>query len=210
VVALGTLLTGQAIAFLHAGDELLRSKAMDGNSFNSGDWFNRIDWSQGTNYLASFGLPPAAQNQASWSVIAPVLANASAAPAAADIAATSAAVLDLLRVRSSTTMLRLRTAAQVQRCVSFPDAQAQQDGLIVMRVGRSDHTCGDGAYRNLVVLINANRVPQTFALPALAGHALGLHPAQANGADPVVRQASFAATGTFAVPARTVAVFIEP
>lgn len=31
----------QGIPFFHAGDELLRSKSLDRDSYNSGDWFNR-------------------------------------------------------------------------------------------------------------------------------------------------------------------------
>ncbi|MCB1054338.1 MAG: pullulanase-type alpha-1,6-glucosidase, partial [Acidobacteria bacterium] len=35
---------GQGIPFFHAGQDLLRSKSMDRDSYNSGDWFNQIDW----------------------------------------------------------------------------------------------------------------------------------------------------------------------
>ena len=34
----------QGIAYFHAGIDVLRSKSLDRNSFDSGDWFNRIDW----------------------------------------------------------------------------------------------------------------------------------------------------------------------
>ena len=48
----------QGIAYFHAGMELLRSKSMDRNSFDSGDWFNRIDWTGQDNFFGT-GLPPA-------------------------------------------------------------------------------------------------------------------------------------------------------
>ena len=32
----------QGIPFFHAGDEMLRSKSLDRDSYNSGDWFNRF------------------------------------------------------------------------------------------------------------------------------------------------------------------------
>ena len=35
----------QGVPFFHAGDELLRSKSLDRDSYDSGDWFNKIDWS---------------------------------------------------------------------------------------------------------------------------------------------------------------------
>jgi pullulanase len=34
---------------LPAGDDLLRSKSLDRDSYNSGDWFNRVDWTGGDN-----------------------------------------------------------------------------------------------------------------------------------------------------------------
>ncbi|MBX3619170.1 MAG: DUF3372 domain-containing protein [Rhizobacter sp.] len=211
VVSLATVLLAQGIPFIHAGDELLRSKAFDRDSYNSGDWFNRIDWTGSTNYLAEFGLPPAAKNQDGWPLMSPLLSNAAVAPSPADIAATDAAVLDFLRLRRDTTMLRLRTGAEVMRCVSFPDEAAQQDGLVVMKVGVGDSSCGDGKYKSLVVLINANKVAQTFTSAALAGAGYALHPVQAAGADAVVKTATYdSASGGFGVPARTVAVFVSP
>ena len=62
----------------------------------------------------------------------------------------------------------------------------------------------------MVVLINARPEPVTFQIAELAGEKLALHPQQRSSADPVVRQASFTrSTGTFRVPGRTAAVFVE-
>ena len=49
--------SGRAPSFWHAGIDLLRSKSLDRNSYDSGDWFNRIDWSGDESTL---GLRPAA------------------------------------------------------------------------------------------------------------------------------------------------------
>ena len=47
-------------------------------------------------------------------------------------------------------------------------------------------------------------------MASLAGRRYSLHPVQAAGGDPVVKQsADDARTGTFTVPARTVAVFVS-
>jgi pullulanase/glycogen debranching enzyme len=210
VVALAPVLLGQGVPFLHAGDELLRSKSLDANSYNSGDWFNRIDWTASGNGIDLMGLPPAPDNQGNWPQITSVLSNPNVVPSSADIVATREAVKDLLRVRRSSKMFRLATGAEVMRCVSFPDAASQVDGLIVMQIGLGDATCGDGAYKRVVVLINAAPATRSYAMAALAGHALQLHPVQANGSDAVVKSAVFdAATGGFAVPGRTAAVFVE-
>ena len=39
----------QGVPFFHAGDELLRSKSLDRDSYDSGDWFNRLDFSGETH-----------------------------------------------------------------------------------------------------------------------------------------------------------------
>ena len=210
VVALGSVLLGQGIPFLHAGDELLRSKSMDRDSYNAGDWFNRIDWSGANNYFGQSGLPSAEKNAGNWDVMKPILQNPNALPSAADIAFSREAVKDLLRVRKSTSMLRLATGAEVINCVSFPDQAAQQPGLIVMKVGKGDASCGDGRYKNVIVLVNANKAAQSFGIATLAGKAVSLHPVLAAGSDPQVRNASFnGRTGEFSVPGRSVAVFVQ-
>ena len=43
-LALATVTLSQSPCFWHAGTELLRSKSLDRNSYDCGDWFNRIDW----------------------------------------------------------------------------------------------------------------------------------------------------------------------
>jgi len=48
------VLTSQGIAFLHSGAELLRTKKDIGNSYNSPDSINEIDWSRKTKYEAVF------------------------------------------------------------------------------------------------------------------------------------------------------------
>ena len=58
---------GQGTGFVTAGTERLRSKSLDRNSYNSGDWFNQIRWDceQGNGFGA--GLPPAPDNEDKWS-----------------------------------------------------------------------------------------------------------------------------------------------
>jgi len=214
VVALSTILLGQGIPFVHGGDEILRSKAMDRNSYDSGDWFNRIDWSASTNYFNAFGLPPAPANQPDWVVMTPILQNPLANPSPADILWAREAVKDLLRVRRSTTMFRLGTAPAVISCVAFPDEGSQRTGAIVMTIGApgGGTNCGDNHFKSIVVLVNAATSTLSYALPSYLGHSsVTLHPTQAAGSDSIVKQSAFqSATGIFTVPARTAAVFVEP
>jgi pullulanase-type alpha-1,6-glucosidase len=208
VVGLSLVALSQGVPFFHAGDDLLRSKSMDGNSYNSGDYFNRIDWTGASNNWA-VGAPPqnTGNNANNLSTMTPLLNNAATAVTGADIAHTTLAFQDFLRIRQDTSMFRLKTAAAVESCVSFPDQGAQQPGLIVMRVSGAA-SCGDQKFKSVIILFNANKVAQQFASSAYTGHNVALHSLQANGSDVVVKTAAFS-NGTFSVPARTTAVFVE-
>ena len=215
VVGLSTVLLGQGVPFLMAGDEILRSKAFSANSYNSGDWFNRIDWTLNTNYISAgtqtMGLPASDPNSPNWSVMTPYLQNPNVNPTFTDISLANAMIGDLLTIRSSTSMFRLSTAADIAQCVHFPDSAAQKNGLIVMQIdaiGADQRPCGDQHYAHIMVLVNAHKVAQTYTVGSLAGAALQLHPAHTRSADTIVLGATFDnATGTFSVPARTTVVF---
>ena len=205
-LALDTALLGQGVPFLHLGDDLLRSKSEDKNSYDSGDWFNRVDWS-GASSAWKTGLPPAGDNQANWPLILGFFAVAEAAAGPAHIASASAHVQETLRVRKSSPLFRLRTGADVKKRVDYLNAGAGQvPGLIVMTV--TDGACAgadlDPARDAIVVIVNADRVAHDFTIAGATGFTL--HPLLQSSADPVVKTSTFA-DGTFTVPARTTAVF---
>ena len=200
----------QGIAYFHAGQELLRSKSMDRNSYDSGDWFNRLDFSLTDNGFGA-GLPPEGDNARSWSLMAPRLADARIRPEPAQIAWTLDAFVELLQIRASTTMLRLRTAEEIQRRLTLLATGPQASGALV-----AAHIDGRGLqganFAGLVVAINVDRVAQTLTEPKLAGRRLELHPvlADARAADARVRDAQFdAAAGRIVVPPRTAVVWVE-
>src|SRR5690606_12532302 len=85
VLGIGTTALSQGVAYYHAGIDLLRSKSMDRNSYDSGDWFNRLDWTCQDNFFGT-GLPPASGNEGDWPWIAPRLADPALRPAPEDIA----------------------------------------------------------------------------------------------------------------------------
>jgi pullulanase/glycogen debranching enzyme len=213
VVGLSLVALAQGVPFFHAGDDMLRSKSMDSNSYNSGDYFNSIDWSGLKNNWA-VGAPPqnTGNNANNLSTMTPLLNNTGLAVASTDINHTTLAFQDFLRLRKDTTMFRLKTAAAINGCVSFPDQGAQQPGLIVMSISGAVG-CGDQKYKSIVVLFNANKIAQTFTPTGSAsyvGKTVNLHTVQVTGSDTVVKGASFTtATGLFSVPARTTAVFVE-
>ncbi|MES2277780.1 MAG: type I pullulanase [Bacteroidota bacterium] len=53
-LANGIVLTSQGIAFLHAGEEMLRTKKLVANSYNSPDSINELNWSRKTKYKEVF------------------------------------------------------------------------------------------------------------------------------------------------------------
>jgi hypothetical protein len=69
---------------------------------------------------------------------------------------------------------------------------------------------GSGGAGSVTVVFNATPDAARQTVPALRGRSVALHPILRSSADPVLRTASFdAATGTFTVPARSVAVFVQ-
>ncbi len=199
----------QGVPFFMAGDEMLRSKSADRNSYNSGDWFNRIDWTLKSNNWG-VGLPPANGNQDDWAIIGPALADPNLKPGQKDIEGTFRHMLEMLVIRKTSGLFRLRTAEDIKKAVSFYNTGPDQiPGLIVERIANTGKSCFPAS--EAVVLVNATPQTQVFSDPAFRRQALLLHPVQAFSHDPVVRTAKFRSqTGTFTVPARTTAVFIEP
>jgi pullulanase len=198
---------GQGIPFYHAGVELLRSKSTDRNSYNSGDWFNRLDFTGATNNWG-VGLPPAPDNQTSWPIQGPLLANPALKAGPPHILAAKAHFLETLAIRKSTGLFRLRTAADVATRLRFHNTGPSQiPGLIVMSLADDDGAV-DRAHSRVMVVFNATSQTRNFNLPDFQDVPLTLHPLQKASADPVVRASSFNRTlGAFSVPGRTAAVF---
>jgi pullulanase len=203
-VATSVILLAQGVPFLHAGTELLRSKSMDRNSYDSGDWYNEIDWTGATSKWNQ-GLPRAADNSGNFDQIKNVVLDVTAVQDATSRAAALAHMKEMLAIRKSTPLLRLRSKAQVdQRLRFFNTGPFQIPGVIAMSVEgctEPGFTPPEGA---LMVIHNASDDPRTLNL--FGSEAWTLHPVLAASADPVVRTARHDASGFF-VPPRTSAVF---
>ena len=208
VLAMSLVALAQGIPFYLGADDLLRSKDMDNNAFNSGDWFNKIDFS-GTGNNWGVGLPVANQNQAQWPVMQPLLANAALKPSAREIASASQAFQDFLRIRYSTGLFRMATFAEVQANLSFLNTGPDQiPGLIVMRLDDHGHDYGGGIH-HVVVFFNATNAAVTFTNASLEGMSLQLDPLETASSDEILLQAKFnRREGTATIPALTTAVFV--
>jgi pullulanase len=209
VLAMGLVTLGQGVPFFYAGDDLLRSKDMDQNSYDSGDWFNKIDWSgSGDNW--GIGLPLASQNQNQWPLMQPLLANASLKPSASDIQYTTSAFQDLLKIRYSSRLFRMQTFAEVQQNLTFLNTgQNQIPGVIAMRLNANGGNYGQ--YRQLLVVFNGTNASTSITDPSLQGIAFQLHSVLKGSTDPATRQSTFQlSSGTATVPALTIAVYVLP
>ena len=211
-VCLATVTLAQSPSFWSAGTELLRSKSLDRDSYNSGDWFNAIDFTGQSNGFGR-GLPPASRNEGSWAIQGPLLQDAWLRPSPEEIAAARSQALDLLRLRASTPLFSLGSTRLIQDKLTFPGAGfGAPAGVVVMLI---DDTRGgqdvDPELDAVLVVINASGQTLTQPLPELTGRDFRLSPIQAEGADEVVRRTGFdRASGTISVPARTVAVLVQP
>ncbi|PBC64239.1 sulfonate ABC transporter ATP-binding protein [Streptomyces sp. Tue6028] len=195
VLAMATATLSQGPSLSQAGSDLLRSKSLDRNSFDSGDWFNAVHWDCRDGNGFGRGLPMAADNASKWPYAKPLLTSVEVG--CDQIGATSAAYRDLQSIRTTEGVFSLPTADRVQSELAFPlSGKTETPGVITMELG------------DLVVVFNATPEKQEQTVGSLAGTAYALHPVQASGADPIVKSSSYAAeSGTFAVPGRTVAVF---
>ena len=207
-LALSTTALSQGVSFWQAGTEALRSKSFDGNSYNSGDWFNELDPSLTGNGFGK-GLPQAADNQAKWQYMQPLLADPALKPGHSDLLAAAAQSEMLLKIRATSPLLHLGSAQLVEQKLSFPDSgPASAPGVIVERIDDMVGPNIDPRLKGMVIVFNASPNATSQTVAAARGRHYQLNDVQAQGSDPVVRTARFdPTTGTFSVPGRTVAVF---
>ncbi len=209
ILALSLVVLGQGIGFVAMGSERLRSKSLDRNSYNSGDWFNQIRWNPALGNGFGLGLPPAEDNQNHWGFAQPLLADPALIPPPEIIELAAERYRELLRIRRSSPLFGLPTAEQVQRRLSFPlSGPDETPGVIVMML---DGIGLDPQWRHVVVVFNVTEETTTQAVRILSGVQLRLHPDLVTSADPLLRSASAVDDGSanlLTVPPRSVAVYV--
>lgn len=212
LISQASVALSQSPSFWASGTEMLRSKSLDRDSYNSGDYYNAIDWTMHDNGFGH-GLPVKSKNGAAWDHMRPLLENPDLKPSPEQIDTSSEIAMDFLRVRSSSRLFTLGSADLIRSKVTFPNSgEGAVDGTIVMLINDEAGAGSDvdAALDGALVVFNATDKTMTTAVDGLAGRVFKLHEAQANGSDAVVKDASFdAKTGSVTVPARTVAVFTQ-
>ena len=199
----------QGIAYYHAGVDTLRSKSLDRNSYNSGDWFNRLDWSYTDN---NFGVGMPFEGNATVAALMKPLLTAAATikPAPADIVWSKNVFQDLLKIRASSSLFHIKTAADIKSRLTFLNTGSSQVPTVL--AAYLDGTGYAGAnYGKLAYFINVDKNPHNVTLTAAQKAAFALHPVHAASVDATVKAAAYNATsGTFSIPARTAVVFTAP
>ncbi|WP_339724240.1 alpha-1,6-glucosidase domain-containing protein [uncultured Paraglaciecola sp.] len=202
----------QGIPFFQLGGDLIRSKSMDRNTYDAGDWYNWVDFTKTSNNW-NIGLPLAQDNQGQWNTIGNLASNIDTQVSMSHIALSAAVFNEIVAIRQSSKLFRLTETQDVIDRLGFHNTGVSQtQGLIVMSL---DDGAGledlDGNVDAIVVVINGTSSEQSHNILTASG--FELHSVQQSSADSVVQTASFvegANSGTFTVPALTTAVFVKP
>lgn len=214
-VSLATAMLGQGIPFTHAGVELLRSKSMERDSYDSGDWYNRVDYTLADNNFNK-GLPRKDKDGDNYPLIEQVLGK-HVKPSGADMATMVGFYQELAELRQSSRLLRLGSGAEVIKRVDFRNTGPDQvPGLIVMTVddGVNAGADLDPAIDGLVVMINATNASQSISNfrdgndQPIDLASLQLSPAH-HGGESIARDAAVNG-GTLTLGAWSAAVFVKP
>ncbi len=142
---------------------------------------------------------------------APLLADAAIKPKPEHIRFTRGALLNLLKIRASSSAFRLSTADEVQRRLSLLNTGLQQ--LPTLMVGHLDaRGLTGGGFAQLLYFVNSDKNAASLTLPSEQGKAYVLHPVHrtSSAADPRPAQATRwdANTATVTMPARTAMVLV--
>lgn len=214
-VSLATAMLGQGIPFTHAGVELLRSKSMERDSYDSGDWYNRVDYGLNDNNFDK-GLPRKDKDGDNYPLIEQVLGK-HVKPSGADMATMVGFYQELAELRQSSRLLRLGSGAEVIKRVDFRNTGPDQvPGLIVMTVddGVNAGADLDPAIEGLVVMINATNQPQSIGDfrdgkdQPIDLSTLQLSPAHHAGSS--IADGALASGGQLTLGAWSAAVFVKP
>lgn len=207
-LGLGTNMFAQGVAFFHMGSDILRSKSMERDSYDSGDWFNAVDFSLEDSTWAR-GLPREDKDGANWYLVKDIVANPETYSSKDDREFAGDVFREFLTVRSGSPLFHLPTGAAVMQRMDFHNTGPDQiPGVIAMSIddgkGLIDR---DPNLDAIMVIVNASDVTQAIVVPEAEG--FELHNVQQNSVDTVVQNARFV-DGEFRVPGLTVAVFVKP
>nr|VUD33565.1 pullulanase [Raoultella sp. NCTC 9187] len=209
-VSLATVMLGQGIAFDQQGSELLRSKSFTRDSYDSGDWFNRVDYAMQDNNF-NVGMPRSSDDGSNYDLISRVKEMV-ATPGEPELQQMTAFYQELTQLRKSSPLFTLGDGSAVMKRVDFRNTGADSlAGLLIMTIddGVQAGASLDGRVDGLVVAINA--APESRTLHDFNGENLQLSAIQqAAGEGALANGVEIAADGAITLPAWSVAVLEKP
>ncbi|KEY58855.1 pullulanase-type alpha-1,6-glucosidase [Serratia sp. DD3] len=209
-VSLATTLLGQGLAFDQQGSELLRSKSFTRDSYDSGDWYNRVDYSYQDNNF-NVGMPRQSVDGINYGIIS-LVKGAVAAPGNAEITQMTGFYQELTQLRHASPLITLGSGSEVMKRVDFRNTgAAQQLGLLVMTLddGTQAGQDLDPQADALVVVINA--APEARTISDFVGNNLRLSTIQQDlGTHSLASGLVIAEDGRITIPAWSVALLVKP
>ncbi|KER03015.1 pullulanase-type alpha-1,6-glucosidase [Photorhabdus temperata] len=209
-ISLATTFLGQGLAFAQHGSELLRSKSFTRDSYDAGDWFNRVSYTyQDNNY--DVGMPGLRNDGGNYALIERVK-NVVDKPGQTELLQMTAFYQELLRLRQFSPLMTLGDGASVKQRIDFRNVGPnQQLGLLVMTIDDGNTTDDDRDLRfdGLVVVINA--APWFATVRDLNIKGLKLNDIQSElGNTSLAAGIKIAKDGAVTLPAWSVAVLVLP
>ena len=201
----------QGIPFFQMGGDLLRSKSMDRNTYDAGDWYNKVDFTfDSNNWNVGY---PLDQGDLSDEDLVSLAASPFTDAGMTEMEFASNVFNEFLEIRQTSKLFRLTTAQDIIERVGFHNiGKRQTQNLIVMSIDDGTGLADlDTAVDAIVVVVNGSDSELSHTVATAAG--FELHTVQQNSVDTTIASASFAEgdnEGTFTVPALSVAVFVKP
>lgn len=225
-VGLSMIALSQGIPFFHAGDEILRSKSGDADSYDSGDWFNAIDFSYSSNNWG-IGLPPEWKNRNEWDFWKKRLSMPELKVSKDDMLFSLSNFKRFLSIRNSSKLFRLDSSDQIKSQLSFLENESEKglspiDGLVVMYIVDKNNL--DPQRKSVLSLFNSSNKTVEFNSSVLKGKSMELFPQLTDKnifiqksqdvillpVDPQIQKAKFnAQKGSITVPPYTSLVYFE-
>jgi len=200
------ILLSQGIPFLQMGGDFLRSKSLDRNTYDAGDWFNLVDFTFELNNW-NIGLPLDKGGRSDDDLVS-IASSPYTNVVMSDMMFASSVFNEFLKIRTSSPLFRLTSATDIINRVGFHNiGKNQTQGLIVMSIDDGTGLADlDMNYDAVVVVVNGSDSEKTHTV-ATANN-FSLHSVLMDSVDSTVSAASFN-EGSFTVPALTTAVFVK-
>lgn len=209
-LSLATVMYGQNVVFHHMGSELLRSKSMQRDSYDSGDWYNRVDFTKADNNWDK-GLPRADKDKDNWKTIETIYKKTQGRVEVStqDILRMERYFKEMMEIRTTSPLFTLGEGTEIIKRVKFHNTGSKQvPGLIVMSIDdRAPFKDIDSQYRRIVVVLNARNEATT--VDQLDFSEFKLHPFHTQLGTHSLAYGSDISDKTVTVPAWSAVVFTQ-